>query len=424
MKYVTYGKKLEIKQVYDVIICGAGPSGVCAAITAARNGRKTLLMEHSGCLGGDWTARLLCIALDINGKGGLVSEIYSELAHINAAELVDETRYVYDPEMMKALLERLCTEAGVNMLFHTEVIEAIRSSERVTAIVTAGRGGCQAFSAKVFLDCTGNGDLAACAGCSYEAGHPDSGQLQPASLHALVTGIPDNYDFIFGEKECKYKFRELLKSIDIEPSYQTPLLFKLGCRDLWCMAIIHQYGVRFDSPLDITMATINARKEIHQTVCALKTIPGWRNLRIVATSEQLGLREGRRIKGLYKVTSDDLVEGKRHEDAVCLVKFPVDIHALDKGYERAVYDGNIKSRPYNIPFGSLVSSELENLGMAGRCISGDFYAHASYRVTGNASAMGEALGYAAAVAVEEKKTLPEIDGRKITSYMKKMNYEL
>lgn len=421
---MIYEKKLKIIEDYDIVVCGAGPSGVCAAITAARNGKKTLLLERAGCLGGYWTSGLMGITLDIDGKGGLVKEIYDRLSKVNAAEPADSKSYVYDPEVMKILLEELCAEAEVKLLFQTKVTDAICDSGRIAAVVTEGGAGCQAFSAKVFLDCTGNGELAAYAGCSYEEGHPQTGQLQPTSLHALVTGVPESFTFQVLNRKCKQEFRALLKSVGVETTYQAPLLFKLCQGDLWSLAITHQYGVRYDSSSDITTAVLNARKEIYQAVCALKTLPEWKNLRLVATSEQLGVREGRRIQGLYTITSEDLIEGKRHDDGICLVKFYVDIHALDASHKHAAHDENIKVKPYHIPYRSLVSSELGNLGIAGRCISGDFYAHASYRVIGNAAATGEALGYAASIAVEENKQLSDIDGRKIGHYMKKQEYEL
>jgi hypothetical protein len=424
MEYEAYEKKISFAGEYDVIVCGAGPSGVCAAITSARNNKKTLLLENSGCLGGYWTAGLMCITLDIEGKGGLGREIFNSLSAVNSAKLIDSTSYIYDPEMMKALLEELCMDAGVEILFNTRVTDAICRPGNMSAVVTESQAGCLAFSAKVFLDCTGGGELAARAGCSFEAGHPKTGELQPASLHALVTGVPDSFKFTVGVSKDKREFKELLKSVGAEPSYLAPLLFKLCYGNLWCLAITHQYGVGFDSPSDASRAVLKARREIHHAVSALKTLPGWESLRVVTTSEQLGLREGRRIRGLYKITADDLIEGRKHEDAVCLVRYPVDIHALDASYGHAAHDGNIKVEPYHIPYRSLVSPEINNLGMAGRCICGDFYAHASYRVIGNAAATGEALGYAAALAVDENRQLSEIDGKKISDYIKMQDYEL
>ena len=160
----------------------------------------------------------------------------------------------------------------------------------------------------------------------------------------------------------------------------------------------HQY--RKSAADDITAATLAARREIHAQVAALRKVGGgWKNLRLVATAEHIGMREGRRLKALYEVTGADVVNGTRHPDAVCHVTFGPDIHALDSNLNRGLESTGVKARPYDIPLRALISADVPNLMMAGRCIGGDFLAHSSYRVTGNAAALGEAAGGVAALAV-------------------------
>jgi hypothetical protein len=144
---------------------------------------------------------------------------------------------------------------------------------------------------------------------------------------------------------------------------------------------------------------MQGRREVNEIVRGLRSLgEPWSDLRLVATAEQIGVREGRRIHGLYTVTAEDLIQGKRHEDAVCRVTFGVDVHSTSlnhdtqgKGYSRGV-----KSKAYDIPMRALIAKDVEGLMMAGRCISGDFISHSSYRVTGNSVPMGEAAGIAAA----------------------------
>ncbi len=132
---------------------------------------------------------------------------------------------------------------------------------------------------------------------------------------------------------------------------------------------------------------------------ALRSLGGiWKDLRVVATAEHIGVREGRRIRGLYSVSTEDLVKGARHEDAVCRVTFPVDVHSTDPKVSKGITGEKVRAKPYDVPYRALVAKDAENLLMAGRCISGDFIAHSSYRVTGNSVPMGEAAGAAAAVA--------------------------
>ena len=142
---------------------------------------------------------------------------------------------------------------------------------------------------------------------------------------------------------------------------------------------------------------------MHTIVNGLKKIGGpWKDLAIVATAEQIGVREGRRIRGRYHITATDLGKGLRHKEAVCRVTFPIDVHALDKRGDMQI-DQSFKKKglkPYDIPYPSLVAADVDGLLLAGRCISGDFVAHSSYRVTGNSVPMGEAAGLAAAKSIE------------------------
>jgi len=155
----------------------------------------------------------------------------------------------------------------------------------------------------------------------------------------------------------------------------------------------HEYGIRCDDALGLSRATIAARREVHALVAALRRLGGaWSGLRVVATAGQIGIREGRRLAGRYTLTADDLARGTRFADAVCRVNFPVDIHALDPRRDKGYSDGGVRAQPYDIPLRALQSVAHDNLAFAGRCISGDFVAHASYRVTGNAVPMGEAAG--------------------------------
>ena len=156
---------------------------------------------------------------------------------------------------------------------------------------------------------------------------------------------------------------------------------------------------------------MRARAEVLHTVDALRALGGpWTGMQVVATAEQIGIREGRRIHGRYLVSRDDLISGARHPDAVARVTFNVDIHAPDRKKNEAetISHGGFKMKPYDIPLRALIAKDLDGLMMAGRCISGDFIAHASYRVTGNAVAMGEAAGAVAALAARTGRLPHEI----------------
>ncbi|MGI6609970.1 MAG: FAD-dependent oxidoreductase [Limnochordia bacterium] len=424
MQLVEPARTLNVAGDFDLIVCGAGPAGVAAAVTAGRSGLRVLLVESQGCLGGIWTSGLLCLVLDGTGKCGLVEEIGERLEAAGARRPRSQRAdFLYDPETMKVLLEDLCNEAGVHMRLHTRVVAAIREDGLLRAIVTESPSGREAFTAPLFVDSTGNGDLAAYAQCAYDHGHPVSGKTQPATLFAIISGVPKEISGTRAEGD-KERFRAMLNSVGIDPSYQSPSLFPLPHPELHCLMINHEYDVRCDSADEITQATVRARKELYLTVQALRKLPAWDDARLVATAAHIGLREGRRVRGLYHVTADDVVAGRRFGDGVCLVRFGVDVHALERSAVTGYANHGLRSKPYHIPYRALVARDLSNLALAGRCISGDFFAHASYRVTGNAVPMGEAVGLAASMARATTVGFHAVDGETVSKEMRARGYEL
>lgn len=412
--YTESARDIPIVDTFDVIVCGAGPAGVCAAIEAGRTGAKTLLLESQGCLGGIWTAGLLCWILDGYQKGGLVKEIYERLENENAGfpDRGGNRAFAYDAETMKWLLEDLCREANVHIRYHTAVSATRVKDSQIDLVITESKSGRQAWKGKVFIDCTGDGDVAARAGCGFDYGRPGDQAAQPMSLLGLVTGV--HYDeiesFVRRKDESGGATKaRLLKEIErggYSPSYKKPGIYPIY-DDLFMLMANHQYGY---SPLkagEVTEATMHARAELYRIIRSLRSLGGqWSGLRLVATAEQIGIREGRRIHGLYTVTSEDLVRGAEFEDAVCRVSFGVDVHSVQQEDETKSYNQGIRSKDYDIPLRSLIARDVNGLMMAGRCISGDFIAHSSYRVTGNAAAMGQAAGRVAALAAG-RRVLPQ-----------------
>ncbi len=405
----------------DVIVCGAGPAGVAAAITAARAGAKVRLFEWRGCLGGIWTAGLLGYFLDFN-KPGFAKELRDKLDARDArANSSSTSRFCYDPEALKMLLEELCVEAGVMFQFHTKVCAAFKEGSRLTTVVTESKSGRQAWKAPVFIDTTGDGDLGYQAGCAFEIGMSEDCPCQPMSLNALmvVRDVEALREFVrFGkpqpgentDQEKKQRIKDVLVGTGHFPSYASPTMWHV--RDNLIFAMMnHEYGIKAWDAAEITAATVRARAEMNKMVSNLRQLGGpWEGIQIVATAEQIGVRDGRRIKGRYTVLQDDLAQGARHDDAVTRVTFGIDVHALSAEHNKnhAIMPKEIKMKPYDIPLRALIAKDVDGLMMAGRCISGDFIAHSSYRVTGNAVAMGEAAGVTAALAALSKRLPQEV----------------
>lgn len=405
----------------DVIVCGAGPAGIAAAITAARAGARVRLFEWRGCLGGIWTAGLLGYFLDFD-KPGLAKELRTKLDQRGAYTGNRASAFSYDPEALKLLLEEMCVEAGVEFQYHTRVAAAFKEGRQLTTIITDSKAGRQAWSAPVFIDTTGDGDLGALAGCTFDLGDPAYGDpnnafacpCQPLSLNALlIVRDPEALrEFIrFGSpkpdentnNEKKDRIRQIIESTNHFPSYSKPTLWHVKENLVFAM-LNHEYGVKPFDAAAVTRATVNARAEMNKMVEGLRKLGGpWEGIQLVATAEQIGVRDGRRIAGRFTVSKDDLVQGVRHDDAVARATFGVDIHATTADHNKntaATHPTGIKVKPYDIPLRALIARDVDGLMMAGRCISGDFISHSSYRVTGNAVAMGEAAGITAALAAK------------------------
>jgi len=411
-------RKIPVAGEYDVIVSGAGPAGIAAAIEAGRSGARTLLLEVRGCLGGVWTAGLLSWILDQANKPGLMRELEQRLDQMGAkCPIKTKANLAYDVEKMKLLLEIMCAEANVDILLHTRVVAAVKDDhKRLSHVVTESKSGREAWAGKIFIDTSGDGDLAALSGCGFEFGDPKDGAFQPMSLLALISGISfeEIKKFVRWEGDLnsaskKYLLEELV-SAGVLPSYTKPSIFPIY-EDMFMIMANHEYGYSGLNTREVTRATLHARAEIHKIIDGLKSLGGhWKDIRIIATSEHIGVREGRRIHGLYTVQTEDLIQGIRHPDAVCRVTFGVDVHSVrrDEDSQDSAYNRGIKVKPYDIPLRALIAKDVGGLMMAGRCISGDFLSHSSYRVTGNAVTMGQAVGRVGAIASAKKKLPQEI----------------
>jgi hypothetical protein len=413
--YHEDARDLPLNTDADVIVCGAGPAGVSAAISAARAGAKVRLFEAHGSLGGVWTSSLLGYLLDFD-KPGFNQELVRRLRERDAIHGEGVNGISYQPEEMKVLLDELCIAAGVEVQLHTRVAAAYREGRKLSTIITESKSGRQAWKAPVFIDTTGDGDLGVQAGCDHEIGMAQGCPCQPLSMcmlivvkdaAAMTSVIHGTGSKAKGMGDSKKALLSEIRRAGFDPSYAAPTLFPI--RDNLLLAMInHEYGINAGDAVKVTEATMRARGELHQIVRGLRKLGGmWDGVQIAATAEQIGIRDGRRIRGRYVVGKDDLIAGARHEDAVVRATFSVDVHALTaESNKQAGYSNmGVKTKPYDIPLRALIAKDVDGLMMAGRCISGDFIAHASYRVTGNAVAMGEAAGATAAVAAKNK-TVP------------------
>jgi len=238
---ITEKLSTPIRGHYDVIVCGGGPAGVCAAISAANQGSSVLLIERGGCLGGIWTGGLLSWILDCVNKEGILRNIMSTLEKRGKGYHARSGNFIAEPEAVKLLLEEMCQEAGVEVLLYTQVCAAHTEHGHLKAVICEEKGGRWAATGNAFVDATGDGDLSYFAGCSYDLGKEGTGETQPMSLIALVDGLDPDAAREFnntlpyeGSETAKELLLKEMRASGVDPSYDHPSLFHVK-DGLWLM---------------------------------------------------------------------------------------------------------------------------------------------------------------------------------------------
>mgnify|MGYP000067744809 CR=1 FL=1 len=408
-------RQLSVRDHYDVIVCGGGPAGVGAALAAAREGARTLVIEQYGMLGGVWTAGLLNPFFECGGRGWVVDDLVNRLTQEGAFRKWRAHDYCFDIESMRRILEQMLTEAGADLLYYTRIADSIIEDDKICGVVIESKAGRQAVMAEVVIDTTGDGDVLARSGCEYNLGRESDGHLQPMTLMFEVRGLPHDYEqessqVLYDQMMQAIKTHSLAYELPYPRCGYAPWIMGTPSPGVGDVQSTHVFRMNPLDPADLTRGTIDCRQQAAETVEILKRIPGFEQVELTHTASQIGIREARRLVGRYSMELQDLIEGRRFEDAVTSCGFVIDVHH-EEAAGKEVEMVHTRIKPYEIPYRSLIPQELRGLLVAGRCISGSHEAHASYRVTGTAMALGQAAGLAAARAVREKIELVDVDGR-------------
>lgn len=422
---------------FDVVVCGGGPAGLAAAIAAARNGASTLLIEQYAFLGGN-AAMFLPVWPFHNRRGqqlimGIPQEIIDRLAAIggtNGHHMCSEhcSITVVDGEKLKYVAQEMCLEAGVQILFHSLVTDVVLEDGVLKSVAVANKSGRQIISGKVFIDATGDGDVAARAGVPYEKGRPEDGAMQPPTMMfrvgnvdmqafmqaALATGKGEsghvNYDYreyLKGHQFVFFGRADIVQRAVAKGDLPLPWTFIFVTTPRIGEVAINMGKVPGTDATDVwslTHAEIEGRRQMFQIVPFVqKYMPGFEKSYLINSAHQIGIRESRRIKGEYTLTVDDLVHNKAFPDSVALGGYPIDVHS-PAGIGNLAFDDLTIEYGYHIPYRALVPLKVDNLLVAGRCISVEWVAFGSTRVMAICMAIGQAAGTAAAVCVRQKTT--------------------
>ena len=410
---------------YELVILGGGPAGVCAAIEAARDGAKVLLIEGSGMLGGMATIGLVgpfMTNYDREGErptvGGLYREIIERLEARSGAILPENTdspsihtsfikryhRHVtpIDSFLLQVVLDEMVREAGVEVLMYTRFADCVCEGGKIRSVILAALEGLRCVSADLFIDATGNADVAYAAGVPTWKGEEESGVPQPGTLMFEVDGVSDEGYNAHAKRPGG--------PTGAVKAYRTPT------EGIYKINHLRVFNTDATDSASMTRAHVEARRQVLESYRVLQETPGFENARITQVAPVLGVRESRHIEGRYKVTVADVSGGVKFEDRIATYAFGMDVHPRN-----AEMKGNFKieiANVYYVPYRAMLPVGCDNLLVAGKTISCESQAAGGIRVMPCAMAIGQAAGAAAAIALRDKLTLDAVPAEELQSVLR------
>lgn len=424
MANITLAVQKEYK--CDVLVVGGGVSGLSAAVSAARQGAKVILCEAGGVLGGTATQGLVgpfMTCYDRTGETQIIRGFFSEFVDrmvkergaVSHADCPGSDSYSgyrqvghigvtpFFPEVFKRVAEDFCAEENVKLLYHSRLVACDTENDMIRQAYFSTVSGIEAIKAKVFIDTSGSATLAANAGAEVVRGD-ENGIVQTTSLFFQIAGV--DKELLDKHMAENKEMRKRFFMDEIEKGYHsgefpcgTPKLrIYEGPTGLWTVNMAQEDGQVNELDVEaLTAAEISQRKKIPAIISFLqKTIPALKNIELVASASDLGVRESRRIIGKSILTRDDVLNSRFYDERIAVCANSVDYHEATS----VAYIPHVSEKNYYIPLSCLISKNIKNLLAAGKTMSADKYAFAAVRVMPPCFAMGQAVGITAALAVK------------------------
>ena len=406
--YEEPARKLTVLDHADVLVVGAGPGGIGAAVAAARNGARTILIERFGSFGGMWTSGILSAIMPFPFVRGIFAEVieawkarqgWSQWTWRNSTAYGEGG--TYDSEAAKCALDELVLGAGVIPYFFTQFAEVIRTGNQLDGVIVESKEGRQVIWARQIIDASGDGDVCARAGVPFDYGRELDGAAQPMSMIFKMSGVDTKVAQAYQKEDPDFKRAcQLAKEHGELTAPQEGILTSPNPRtDEWNFNTTRILGRDATKVRDVTEATIEARRQVEGTATFVrKYIPGFENA-VISETAHIGVRESRRILADYTVTAEDIIEAVPFEDCIARGDWYIDIHNPTGAGTKHVHPP--EGKWYEIPYRSIRARGIDNLLIASRCIDSTHEAHAAIRITPQVMAIGQGAGTAAALCVKQ-----------------------
>lgn len=422
MKFLTEpAREIPVAVETDVIVLGAGPAGFSAAVCAAREGARVLLLEGSGDLGGTATMGLMSHWIG-RTKGGFYEEILDRSMDPTDNPGLDETfggsaRQIINPEKLKNVMAELLAESGAKLRLSTRACEPVMEGDTIRGVFAESKSGREAFLADVVIDATGDGDIAAKAGVPFTLGRETDGKMQPASMLFKLGGVDYDRAVFPGRFEDETPVPAGILQRLAKEQLRAPLGHVLLVRStLPGVVTCNMTNVPDVDGTDaaaLTDATLVCRRQMEEIVAFLRRYaPGYENCYLMSAASGIGIRETRHFHGQYVLTEQDILEAKEYPDRVVTnAHFNFDIHNMSgAGLDETGVTASFPQRKgYSIPYRCLLPQRVKRLLLAGRDISGTHMAHSNYRVMPICANLGQAAGTAAALSIRQGVTPDQLD---------------